>query len=280
MFDIRWLGDDGCHDPAEVGGKAASLSRLAARHAVPPGFAITALPAARSAALDGLAAAFEAAYRQLGERCRTGRPAVAVRSSALDEDGADAAFAGQHHTYLNVRGVDALLEAVRNCVLSASADEAMAYRRRRGLSTDDVRMGVLVQQLVPSDVSAVAFSANPISGSRDEVMINANWGLGESIVSGIATPDTFVVRKQGLEVSLRDVATKARMTVMAHTGTQDADVPESLRAAPSLTDAEIAEITRLAIALERDAGHPVDVECAIADRMLYLLQSRPITTLG
>lgn len=280
MFDIRWLGEDGCHDPGLVGGKAASLSRLASLHAVPPGFAIPALPAARHEVVADLAATIEAAYRRLGERCGADRPAVAVRSSALDEDGADASFAGQHDTFLNIRGVDALVDAVRRCVLSASADEALAYRQRRGLSTDDVRMAVLVQQLVPSDVSAVAFSANPISGSRDEVMINANWGLGESIVSGIATPDTFVVRKQGLEVSLRDVAKKSRMTVMAHAGTHEAEVPESLQGAPSLTDSEIQQVTRLTIALERSAGHAVDVECAIANRTLYLLQSRPITTLG
>ena len=280
MSSIRWLGDDDCHHEAVVGGKAASLSRLASLHTVPPGFAIAAMPAVDHSIGDAQLAAIQHAYRGLGERCDLAHPAVAVRSSAVDEDGSDASFAGQHDTYLNIRGVDAVLDAVRRCVLSASSSEALAYRRQRGLSVDGVQMAVLVQQLVPSDVSAVVFSANPISGSRDEVMINANWGLGESIVGGSATPDTFVVQKQGFEVSWRDIARKDRMTVMTETGTAEADVPLDLQTASSLDDSQIREMTQLALMLENATGHPVDVECAIAGNTLYLLQCRPITTLG
>jgi pyruvate,water dikinase len=280
MSEIRWLGEDDCHITTAVGGKAASLSRLAARHLVPPGFAIAALPAVGHEVVDRVAHTIETAYRRLADHCGTAQPAVAVRSSAVDEDGADASFAGQHDTYLNIRGVEAVIDAVRRCVLSATSDEAMAYRERRGLRTDDVRMAVLVQQLVQSDVSAVVFSANPITGSQDEIMINANWGLGESIVGGSATPDTFVVRKGDLAVSLREVATKRVMTVMTAAGTTEADVPDDLQSKPSLGDAEIREIAHLAMRLERDTGQPVDVECAISQRTLYLLQCRPITTLG
>jgi len=280
MSNVHWLGDDDCHHEAAVGGKAASLSRLATLHTVPPGFAISAMPAAEHTMAEALLSAIERAYRGLGERCGATHPAVAVRSSALDEDGSDASFAGQHDTYLNIRGVDALLDAVRRCILSASSSGALAYRRQRGLPVDNVQMAVLVQQLVPSDVSAIVFSANPISGSRDEVMINSNWGLGESIVGGSATPDTFVVRKQGLEVSWRDIARKDRMTVMTETGTADADVPEALQSVSSLDDGQILEMARLAIMLEDTVGHAVDVECAIARSTLYLLQCRPITTLG
>jgi pyruvate,water dikinase len=280
MSSIRWLGDDDCHHAAVVGGKAASLSRLASRHTVPPGFAIAAMAAVEHAMADALLSAIEHAYRGLGERCGALHPAVAVRSSALDEDGSDASFAGQHDTYLNIRGVDAVLDAVRRCILSASSAEALAYRRQRGLPVDDVQMAVLVQQLVPSDVSAVIFSANPISGSRDEVMINSNWGLGESIVGGSATPDTFVVQKQGLEVSWRDIARKDRMTVMTETGTAEAEVPLDLQTASSLDDSQIIEMVQLALMLENAVGHAVDVECAIARDTLYLLQCRPITTLG
>lgn len=280
MNNIRWLGDDDCHHDAVVGGKAASLSRLASRHTVPPGFAIAAIAAANEAVVDGLLQEIEHAYGRLGERCGTTRPPVAVRSSALDEDGSDASFAGQHDTYLNIRGVDAVLDAVQRCVRSALSSEALAYRQRCGLSADGVRMAVLVQQLVLSDVSAVVFSANPISGSRDEVMINSNWGLGESIVGGTVTPDTFVVQKHALEVSSRDIARKERMTVLTALGTCEADVPLHLRTAPSLTDTQIKEMTLLALQLENAIGHAVDVECAIAAGTLYLLQCRPITTLG
>jgi pyruvate, water dikinase len=277
---ICWLGDDDCHVDAVVGGKAASLSRLAAAHRVPPGFAIAAVPARTSDVVDALAAAIEQSYGKLGKRCGDPDPPVAVRSSAVDEDGCDASFAGQHDTYLNIRGFEPLVDAVRRCVASASTKAALAYRMRRGLPVDDVRMAVLVQQLVPADVSAVAFSANPISGDRGEVMINSNWGLGESIVSGTATPDTFVVRKDDRRVISRDVARKDRMTVMLDCGTAEDDVPESLRSVCSLNDSQIAEITHLVTRLERDVGHAVDVELAFSAETLYLLQCRPITTLG
>jgi pyruvate,water dikinase len=280
MSHIRWLGDDDCHHDAVVGGKAASLSRLASLHTVPPGFAIPALAAGQRALPDALIEAIERAYRALGEGCGASHPAVAVRSSALDEDGADASFAGQHDTYLNIRGVDAVLDAVHRCVQSAASTEAMAYRRQRELSSDDVRMAVLVQQLVPADVAAVVFSANPISGSRDEVMINSNWGLGESIVGGSATPDTFVVHKRGLEVSWRDIARKDRMTVMTEAGTSEVAVPPELQTASSLDDVQVREVAQLAMMLEIAVGYAVDVECAIAANALYLLQCRPITTLG
>ena len=277
---IRWLGDDDCHLDAAVGGKAASLSRLAASHPVPPGFAIPAVPTDTHDAINGLAAAIELAYRDLAKRCGSPDPAVAVRSSALDEDGSDASFAGQHDTYLNIRGVDLLIDAVRRCVSSASTEAALAYRTRRGLPVDDVRMAVLVQRLVPADVSAVAFSANPISGDLGEVMINSNWGLGESIVSGAATPDMFVVRKDDRRLISRDVARKDRMTVMVDGGTAEADVPESMRSACSLSESQLMHITDLVTRLERGVGHAVDVELAFAADTLYLLQCRPITTLG
>jgi pyruvate,water dikinase len=277
---IRWLGDDDCHHPEFVGGKAASLSRLAALHAVPPGFAIPAIPATQSDALHQLRPAIGLAYERLGERCGGPNPPVAVRSSAIDEDGGAASFAGQHDTFLNIRGAEALIDAVARCVLSASSDVAASYRSQRGLSADDVKMGVLVQQLVHSDVSAVAFSANPVTGDHAEIMINANWGLGESIVSGTTTPDMFVVSKSDFRVASRDVALKSKMTVLTEAGTTEADVPAPDQAKPSLTDGEIVEIARLALMLEQACGHAVDVECAIARNQLYLLQCRPITTLG
>jgi pyruvate,water dikinase len=111
-------------------------------------------------------------------------------------------------------------------------------------------------------------------------MINANWGLGESIVGGLATPDTFVVQKHTLGVSMRDIALKDRMTVRTESGTMEREVPVSLQSVSSLRDGEIKQIAQLAMKLEEDTGHAVDVECAIAQNTLYLLQCRPITTLG
>ena len=204
---------------------------------------------------------------------------AAVRSSAVDEDGATASFAGQHETYLNIVGADAIIQAVTHCWESARSDHALDYRRQQGLSIEHPQIAVLVQQLVAADVAAVVFSANPITGNRDEVMINASWGLGESIVGGTVTPDTFIVRKSDLEIIQRVIADKQRMTVSAPGGTHEVEVPRFLRNTTSLNDEQVIEMARLAITLEATMEHPVDVECAYANGELYLLQCRPITTL-
>src|SRR4051794_10384866 len=204
------LEDPRAADPALAGGKAASLSRLAARHRVPPGF-VAALPGAE---LDRAArAAVVAAYRALGERCGEPAPAVAVRSSAVDEDGAEASFAGQHDTFLNVAGAEQVWWAIAHCLASFGGDRALAYRRRAGLLDATARAAVLVQRLVPADASGVVFSANPVTGARDEVVVNAAFGLGESVVGGTVTPDAFVVGRDDLAVRLHTVADKRAMTV-------------------------------------------------------------------
>jgi len=197
----------------------------------------------------------------------------------VDEDGVGASFAGQHETYLNIVGADAILQAVTRCWDSAYSERALDYRRQQGLAVERVRLAVLVQQLVASDVSAVVFSANPVTGNRDEVMINASWGLGESIVGGTVTPDTFIVRKSDLAVINRVIADKQHMTVSAPGGTREVDVPRFLRNAASLTDEQVVEMAKLALTLEVTMEHPVDVEGAYAGGELYLLQCRPITTL-
>ena len=286
--EIVWLGEPDAAARELVGGKVAPLSRLAAGYRVPPGFCLTTLDfeqwpgdGADGAMLEpGLVAAVSAAYRQLGERCGVEQPAVAVRSSAVDEDGAEASFAGQLDTYLNVVGAEAVAAAVARCLVSARAPRVRDYRRRRGLGNDGARLAILVQQLVVADVSAVVFSANPLTGSRDEVVINASWGLGESVVGGSVTPDSYVVRADDCTVVDRQVAEKRRMSVAVADGTREVDVPRLLRAQPALRDEQAVEMARLARELEREMGWPVDLECAYRDDALYLLQCRPITTLG
>jgi len=125
----------------------------------------------------------------------------------------------------------------------------------------------------------VVFSANPVTGNRDEVMINASWGLGESIVGGTVTPDTFVVRKSDLAVINRTIADKGCMTVSVPGGTREVDVPRFLRQQAALADEQAVEMAQLALSLETTMGYPVDIECAYASGELYLLQCRPITTL-
>jgi pyruvate,water dikinase len=286
-MNLLWLEQTAAQQPALVGGKTANLSRLVAGYRVPAGFCLTTAAfdrAHRSAWTGGLPrtiyAELAAAYQGLAALAGVAAPPVAVRPSAVDEDGDAASFAGQHETYLNIAGVDAIAEAVRRCWMSALAPRALAYRRERGLSIERVRLAVLIQQLVVADVSAVLFSANPLTGARDEVVINASWGLGESIVGGSVTPDTYIARKTGGALLSRLVAEKRRMTVAVPGGTREVEVPRLLQAQPALSVDHVAEMAALAESLEQHMGWPVDVECAYAGGKLYLLQCRPITTLG
>jgi len=293
-MEVLWLGHPDCHDVQRAGAKAAHLSRLTPSYRIPPGFCVTAAAYARWAALTGsgnpalppqaiLPALYNdlaSAYRGLAAMCGVADPSVAVRSSAVDEDGATHSFAGQYETYLNIVGVDAVAEAVVRCWASVHTARALAYRQGQGLSVAGARLAVLVQQLVPADTAAVVFSANPVTGSRHEVVINAGWGLGESIVSGAVTPDTYVVRKSDLAVVSRAIAENRRMTVLALAGTQEVPVPRQQQKPPSIDDSQVVELARLSMALESAMGWPVDIECAYRGRDLYLLQCRPITTLG
>lgn len=313
---VVWLGEPDAEARPLVGGKVAPLSRLAARAPVPPGFCLTTQahaaalawadpnrPAADTARPDlppDLREDIVAAYGRLAELIGQSAPAVAVRSSAVDEDGAGASFAGQHDTYLNVVGADAVCDAVVRCWASALAPRALEYRRRRGLPDRPPRIAVLVQQLVIADVSGVAFSANPLTGRRDEVVVNVSWGLGESVVGGSVTPDSYTLRPAprpagpdritaagrggqravaGWVVAERGVARKRRMTIAVPGGTREVDVPRLLQATPALDDARLIELARLAHDLERAMGWPVDLEYAFRDGALFLLQCRPITTL-
>lgn len=276
---ILWLGDDACHADDLVGGKAATLSRLAAEFPVPAGFAVPAVsPAIDESQAAAIGEEVVDAYLQLEQRAEQIGVPVAVRSSAVDEDGPSASFAGQHDTYLNVRGAEAVFEAVRRCWASAHSEVALAYRRQQGLDMDNIRIAVLVQRLVSADVAGVAFSANPITGSRDEVMINASWGLGESVVSGTVTPDMYIVHRQTQTVTV-ELGAKERMTVLAVDGTRETPVPGHQRNARTLTDDQAVNVATLAARLEQSMGWPVDVEFAFRDGVLSLLQCRPITTL-
>jgi phosphoenolpyruvate synthase/pyruvate phosphate dikinase len=261
---VLWLGESACSDSTLVGGKAANLSRLAATHRVPPGVC---LPGhVQVSDVD-----IEEAYCEMGARCGVLEPAVAVRSSALDEDGVANSFAGQHETLLNVRGLAELHTAVERCQESVRAPRALAYRRERGLTASAARLAVLVQQLVFAEASGVLFSANPMTGSRGEAIVTTSWGLGESVVGGTVSPDTYVVRKADLSIVARQMGSKCRMTVGVRGGTVELDVPEHDRNRPSVSDAQCIDAVRMAITLEDEMGWPVDVECAWHDGTRYLL---------
>lgn len=274
---IRWLGEADCCDPAQVGGKAGNLARLARHYPVPPGFCLTADALAQRRPADYQETILQA-YATLEQLTGNPEPGVAVRSSGIDEDGKSASFAGQYETFLNVRGAGGVLAAVDRCLQSAFAPRVLDYRLQNGLNSADGRLAVLVQQLVPADVSAVIFSANPVNGRRDEIVITASWGLGESVVGGTVTPDTFTLRHHSPAQISAQIGDKTRMTVPTASGTAEVPVPRLLRRQRTLTDAQLVEMAQMAMALEDEMGYAVDLECAWQGGKLFLLQCRPITT--
>lgn len=281
---IIWLGEPECNDISLTGGKAASLSSLAADFPVPPGFCLTTAAFAQPISdMDDVDITLEIkdiiqqAYQLLAKRCRVEKPGVAVRSSAVDEDGQRASFAGQYETFLNIIGTEALFKAVARCLASAFSDRVQAYQREKGFSAENGQISVMVQQLIPADVSAVAFSLNPVTGNKEEIVINANWGLGESIVGGIVTPDTYVLRKKDLSIIDKKIANKKRMTVMAEDGTREVVVPRIMSSKPAMIDSQITETARMALSLEKKTGFPADMECAWKADKIFLLQCRPVT---
>lgn len=289
-MDIVWFGERQSRDVSLVGGKAASLSRLAERYRVPPAFCLTtsayeawsrvarpAHPQAPPRLPWALREGLLRAHGELARRCGADPLRVAVRSSAVDEDGSEASFAGQHETYLNVVGADAVAEALVRCWDSGRSHRALAYRHGSGLDGERIALAVLVQQLVPADASAVVFSADPVNGRRDQVLIDASFGLGESIVGGTVTPDAYRVDKATGAVVERSIGSKERMHVAVPGGTRDVPVPRPMRAQPALTDEQCAACATLATALEGELNRPVDLECAFHGGELYLLQCRPIT---
>jgi phosphoenolpyruvate synthase/pyruvate phosphate dikinase len=206
-------------------------------------------------------------------------PAVAVRSSATAEDLPEASFAGQQETFLNVNGASAILDAVRKCWASLWTARAIAYRLRQGITPDSVALAVIVQLLIPAEAAGILFTANPLTGKRIEMCINASWGLGEAIVGGQVTPDTITVNRLTNRVVQRDTAAKQVMTVRTEAGTQQQPVPASLIHKPVLSDKQVAELVRLGAQIEQLYGMPMDIEWALAGRRFSILQARPITAL-
>jgi pyruvate,water dikinase len=214
-------------------------------------------------------------YRKLGPDC-----VVAVRSSATGEDGSDASFAGMNQTVTNVSGEDALVEAVKRCWASLFTPRVITYRASRGLTADPA-MAVVVQQMIPSEKAGVAFTADPSTGERGNLVIEAALGLGEVVVSGKVQPDTYVVDKKTLDVIDVKVGHQA---FKIERGTEGRDVIVELQ--PAQAEARVLginwvrRVAELAIEAELHFGCPQDVEWAIADGKAWLVQARPITTLN
>ena len=304
--------DDPGTAPAVVGGKGASLARLArAGFRVPPGFHVTTsayldfigrgglrepVLAALSAVDVSDAATFDAAAACIGDllagqplpaptaaavagayACLGDDVPVAVRSSATVEDLPVVSAAGQHDTYLNVRGEAAVLDAVRRCWASLWSARAIGYRARRGVEPGEVSIAVVVQQLVPAEAAGVMFTIDPLDDAHDRVVISANWGLGESVVAGEVTPDVAVIDPASGTLVSYQVGSKETMTVADGAATRAVGTPAGLRSAAVLSPGQAAELARIGLAIEKLYDEPVDIEWALAAGELSVVQARPVT---
>jgi pyruvate,water dikinase len=316
MTCVVQFDDSGAVDLALVGGKGANLGRLTrAGFRVPPGFTVS--TAGYWAFLDqtglaenvsGLVGSIDfddpgsvekitaeirglmhaadcpgivaddlaTAYRGLGTETR-----VAVRSSGTAEDLDDASFAGQHDTYLHVQGLESVVDALKRCWASLWTARAAAYRHHKCFDEEGIGIAVVVQKMVDAEVSGVMFTANPITVVTNEIAINASWGLGEAVVSGMVTPDAYILDLETLRLKDKRLGTKelcVRLDEEAGHGTVTESVPASEREVFSLADdrvAELGELGRRVMASYDDL--PQDIEWALADDVFYLLQARPVT---
>lgn len=312
---IAWLGSLPADAAPIAGGKGGSLSRMCqAGLPVPPGFVVCAsafetflkyhggvellrgltrgLDVQDTGALDAasarmralvvssplpvaISARIAAAYQQLGIDVP-----VAVRSSAVSEDGQAASFAGQQETFLNTRGIDAVLECLKQCWASFFAPRALFYRSHKG-ALDDTGIAVVVQEMVRADKSGVMFTMDPVQRLRDRMVIEAAFGLGEGIVSGLLTPDHYVVGREDGAL-LRDVISCQTTAVVydgENGGTRQVRLPQEEGSARVLSRAELGGLREQGLRLETLFGAPQDVEWCMRGGELLLLQSRPITTL-
>ncbi|MDT0194354.1 PEP/pyruvate-binding domain-containing protein [Arthrobacter sp. AB6] len=296
------LADFGAADLASAGGKGANLGELVRQgFPVPAGFVVTTAAYGTLMADTGLGVELEgllkagdagaqiralfaqaripsrviadiaAAYAALG-----GGP-VAVRSSATAEDLPGAAFAGQQDTFLNVVGEQAVIRAVADCWASLWTERAVAYRQRQGIDPREVSIAVVVQDMVPADIAGVLFSANPVTGERSEIVVDASPGLGEAVVSGRVTPEHYVLDRAGRTSTYGPGAHEVVIRALAGGGTQESAGTGTRRAA--LDTEQLAELARLAVRAQDHFGRPQDMEWAVAGGHVYVLQARPMTAL-
>jgi len=315
---VRRLDEVGATDLALVGGKGANLGELvAAGIPVPMAFCVTTqayravlaqgdLPerihqllaqidyddpagiessavSIRSLILESdvpqnITAAVSAAYAQL-ESTSAPNISVSVRSSATAEDLPGMSFAGQQDTYLHISGETHLLEAIKQCWASLWTDRAIAYRHNQQFDHDQVYLAVVVQEMFPSEVSGVMFTANPVTSNPEQYFVNASWGLGEAVVSGLVNPDQLILAKADLSIVDRKISEKLVMTVPSPEGqgSIESPVPKTKQGIQSLDDARIRELCRIGQTIEAHYGFPQDIEWGWANGRFSILQAREIT---
>ena len=271
MIEVVPLED--AHDDSLFGSKAVGLGE-AARSGLPlpPGVALS------GSVVEAVASGDEPASEEVRTLVRPLGGPLAVRSSAVDEDGAEASFAGQHLTLLNVPSADDVGSALREVWWSANSDSAITYRQRVGLFTRP-SVGVVVQALLDPDSAGVMFTRNPMSGA-DERVIEASWGLGETVVAGRVIPDHYRIDRAGQVLERTPGLKKVAIRTLPEGGTVEEKIPADLTERLCLDDDQLAELNRLAGRCEEVYGRARDIEWAFAGGQLYLLQCRAITRAG
>jgi len=207
-------------------------------------------------------------FDNLGVEC------VAVRSSATAEDTAQTSFAGQLSTYLNTTR-DNLIENIKHCWASLFSPRALTYRETHNLLKTKISVAIIIQKMINAEVSGIAFTAHPVTKDRDMILIEAGFGLGEAMVSGMVTPDSYVVDKKNLTVYDFKIGRQKKMVTKEGV----VDVPEEKQTARKLSEEKATELSKLCIEIENHYGAPQDIEWALAEDKICILQSRPITTL-
>jgi pyruvate,water dikinase len=299
-------------DTASAGGKGASLGEMTqAKIPVPPGFVVLASAFQKfieetdiNIEIDAMWDRLEAGNTEEIERNsemmqslitgkefpkdlaeeiikdfdELGTKHVAVRSSATAEDSKLDAWAGQLDSYLYV-DKKGLLKAVQRCWASLFTPRAIFYRLERKLQKNKIAVAVVIQKMANSDVSGVCFTVHPVTRDRDQMIIEAGWGLGEAIVQGIITPDNYVIEKSTLKIVDVNVNSQEKQIVKAKIETGEKPVSEKLRNKQKLTEKQIKELAKICINIEKHYGDPRDIEWALEKNKFYITQSRPITTL-
>lgn len=205
---------------------------------------------------------------------------VAVRSSATAEDLPGMSFAGQQATFLNIKGDNNLLLAVRECWASLFTARAMFYRAQNKIATDKVKISVIVQKMVQSDVSGVMFSLDPVTNDKDRIIIEAVWGLGEMIVQGSVVPDKYVVQKETFDLLYKEISDQSIQLIKKGQKTEEREVPRKLIGVQKISDTEAVKLAKLADKLQKHYYFPQDIEWAKEGTNLYIVQTRPVTTIN
>jgi pyruvate,water dikinase len=262
---ICFLDESLARDVYIAGGKAASLARLVgANFPIPEGFIVT------TGAEPDLSARLDAVEQQIGSDC-----VFAVRSSGYSEDSGESSLAGQFETVLGVREPGAVSSAIAGCFASFSNSRSAPYPASRG--TGMPGGAVIVQRLIDADAAGVAFTIDPVTGASERIYIEANFGLGDSVVGGQVNPDGFTVIKKTGEIAERRIGEKRVRSSLGSGGSLLEPMPEALVRKASLSDEAIHAVAGIASRVEDYFGRPVDIEWAWKDGKIWLLQARPVT---